>query len=351
MLLERSRFDEPRVGETLAPDVQPLLADLGLWPQFLNLHPLPSYGTRSLWGDANAAEQSHLLTPYLCGWHVDRLEFDRMLACSAAQAGARLRFGARVLRCMQNADGGVTLHVGDVGSTSYDEIRADFVIDASGRGGTVGRSFNARYAIFDRLVGVAAQFDDALAKTHCYTLVEATADGWWYSAPLTPDRSVAMFMTDGDLPIARNIRALPRWRAAVQRTTLMGERVGAGRLRCGPRIINAVSQRLVRASHDHARWLAVGDAALSVDPISGSGVLNALRMAEAAASTVVAVLSGVGEAIASYEAERDNECTEYLIKRAAYYGMEERWPDTPFWQRRLAAWERHLSVAPPHTPS
>ena len=336
-LLERSRFDFPRVGESLAPGVQPLLADLGVWQQFLDLKPLPSYGTRSLWGTSTAADHSHLLTPYLCGWHVDRLAFDHMLARSAVQAGAQLRLGARLLRCAANPDGGVTLHVGEVEAPDCcDEIRADFVVDASGRGGVVGRSFGSRYAVFDRLVGVAVQFDDAHAGTHCYTLVEATSDGWWYSAPVAPDRSVAMLMTDGDLPPARGTRALPQWRAAVQRTTLTSGRVGAGEPRWGPRIIPAVSQRLVRARHDRARWLAVGDAALSVDPISGSGVVRALRTAQAAASTVLAALSGADEAIAGYEVERDKECAAYLVERATYYGIEGRWSDAPFWRRRVA---------------
>ena len=31
VLLERSHFDRPRIGETLAPAVQPLLLELGVW--------------------------------------------------------------------------------------------------------------------------------------------------------------------------------------------------------------------------------------------------------------------------------------------------------------------------------
>src|SRR6476660_9824070 len=86
VLFDRSNFDGPRVGESLAPTVQPLLIDLGVWQEFLDLKPLPSYGTRSVWGDSLEAEHSHLQSPYLCGWHVDRVAFDRMLADSAVRA-------------------------------------------------------------------------------------------------------------------------------------------------------------------------------------------------------------------------------------------------------------------------
>jgi flavin-dependent dehydrogenase len=348
-LLERSRFDTPRVGESLAPGVQPLLADLGVWPQFLDLHPLPSYGTRSVWGAATAEEHSHMLTPYLCGWHVDRLAFDRMLADSAAKAGAQLMLGVRVLRCAPSPNGGVILQVGEVkDSARLDEIRADFVVDAGGRVGALARSFGSRYATFDRLVGVGAQFNDALAGAHCYTLVETTPDGWWYSAPVATDRSVAMLMTDGDLSASLGAKAWPQWRAALRRAKLTSERVGVGKPHWGPRIFSAASRRLVRAAGDRARWLAVGDAALSVDPISGSGVIRALRTAQDAASTVLATLTGASEAIAGYEAERDKECSAYLVERAAYYSIERRWPSAPFWRRRVAVLERHLRAASSH---
>src|SRR5205809_8033562 len=49
-LVERTRFEKPRVGESLSPAVQPLLAELGVWQEFLRLEPLPSYGMRSIWG-------------------------------------------------------------------------------------------------------------------------------------------------------------------------------------------------------------------------------------------------------------------------------------------------------------
>ncbi|HLN98982.1 MAG TPA: NAD(P)/FAD-dependent oxidoreductase [Pyrinomonadaceae bacterium] len=344
VLLERSRFERPRIGESLAPGVQPLLADLGVWPGFRSLRPMPSYGTRSLWGSPMAAEHSHMLTPYLCGWHVDRLAFDSMLAHSAVEAGAQLRLGMRVLRCVPNSNGSFVLHIADTEDTNQlEELRADFVVDASGRSSVLARRFGARYAVFDNLIGIAAQFDDSCANAHCYTLVEAMPEGWWYSAPVATDRSVAMLMTDGDLARVQDWKALPRWRTALQRTTLTDARINGSKLRWGPRIFSAISHRLLRNRDDRARWLAVGDAALAVDPISGSGVIRALRTAQAAAWTTIAVLSGSNKAIASYEDDRDKECTAYLFERAEYYGIERRWLNAPFWHRRATALERAKS--------
>jgi flavin-dependent dehydrogenase len=95
------------------------------------------------------------------------------------------------------------------------------------------------------------------------------------------------------------------------------------------------SHRLVRPG-DRRPWLAVGDAALAVDPVSGSGVVRALRTAEAAAHTIVSILDSPYETpqlLAAYEAAHDRECTTYLTERARYYGIERRYR-TPFWARR-----------------
>jgi flavin-dependent dehydrogenase len=338
VLLERSHFESPRVGESLAPGVQPLLADLGLWQQFLDLQPLPSYGTRSAWGAALPNEHSHLLSPYLSGWHVERSSFDRMLAESAGQAGAQLLLNTRMIHCSTQTNGGVLLQVAD-GADSHEnfELRAGFVVDASGRPAALARSFGARRIVFDHLVGVAAQFEDPRAGSACYTLIETTADGWWYSAPVNPDHSVAMLMTDGDLSNVRQMRKLAHWRAALKQTALTSARLDGAKIRWGPRVFSAVSQRLIRPPTGSNRWLAVGDATLAVDPISGSGVIRALRTAQDAAATIIAVLLGNAQALDAYEDRRNKECTAYLFERLAYYNIEQRWPDAPFWRRREAS--------------
>ena len=79
-------------------------------------------------------------------------------------------------------------------------------------------------------------------------------------------------------------------------------------------------------------------------------MLRALRTARAGADTIVEWLANpASDAIARYEAERDLDCTSYLEERAAYYALEERWPDQPFWARRAAAVAayRAASAAPP----
>ena len=99
-------FDAPRVGESLAPATQPLLRNSGCgrssWPS----RPCPLRHAQRLGQCRNARSHSHLMSPYGCGWHVDRLAFDRMLAEAAViAAGAELRCGTASSSAKEADDG------------------------------------------------------------------------------------------------------------------------------------------------------------------------------------------------------------------------------------------------------
>src|SRR4051794_13886622 len=86
ILVEASHFDRPRIGETLAPDVEPLLRRLGVWQRFGELAPLPSWGVRSHWVAEQIDTQPYFGHPYGQGWHVDRRAVDQLLAAAAEDA-------------------------------------------------------------------------------------------------------------------------------------------------------------------------------------------------------------------------------------------------------------------------
>src|SRR5262245_54098288 len=86
-LVERSQYDQIRIGETLPPSAQPLLAELGLWERFQRQGHLRSSLLRSVWGQSEVYENDFSLHPYGCWWHLDRTRFDAFLAEVAADEG------------------------------------------------------------------------------------------------------------------------------------------------------------------------------------------------------------------------------------------------------------------------
>jgi flavin-dependent dehydrogenase len=351
-LLERSRFEAVRIGESLTPGVQGELRALGAWSEFLALGPLPCWGTRGLWGDEQPHSHTHIASPYGCGWQVDRRAFDESLSRVAARAGVRVLLG-QTLRASHWHGGSWQLRVGvsaDVARANAagpdHTLTARVLIDATGRVASIGRVRGARRLQFDRLVGVATCWAQPRSDQGGHLLVEAAREGWWYSArlpsgarPFPGESTIALLMTDADL-CARGRQNQPDgWHAALRATHATLARLLGARCVGAPRVHCAHSQRMQRSDRIDPRphpWLAVGDAALAVDPLSGSGVLRALRMGRAGADTAEHILERphvTREALAAYEAARDDECTAYLVERAQHYASERRF-DAPFWARR-----------------
>jgi flavin-dependent dehydrogenase len=81
-------------------------------------------------------------------------------------------------------------------------------------------------------------------------------------------------------------------------------------------------------------WVAVGDSASSYDPLSGRGIVKALRHGQAAAQAIDARLRGDPTDMDHYAAQVQREFEEYARQRRSYYSLEQRWTDQPFWQRR-----------------
>ena len=125
VVIERSSYEEWRVGETLAPGVLPLLDYLGA-NEIVDLQ-LRAYGTSAAWGSADVVSRAFLFSGAGDAWHLDRRRFDAALAELVREHGGTLLTNALV-ESESRVDGRWHLHLHD-GSA----IAAPFVIDASGR--------------------------------------------------------------------------------------------------------------------------------------------------------------------------------------------------------------------------
>ncbi|MCW2811307.1 MAG: hypothetical protein JWP61_1765, partial [Friedmanniella sp.] len=81
-------------------------------------------------------------------------------------------------------------------------------------------------------------------------------------------------------------------------------------------------------------WLAVGDAAITFDPLASYGIGTALGAGVYAAAAVAGHLAGRPDALPRYAAVVDGLFAPYLVLRHERYTAERRWPDAPFWRRR-----------------
>ena len=319
VLYEQSHYDALRLGETLPPSVNPLLRRLDLWERFGALQAMPSYQTASAWGATEPSDRSFILSPYGHGWHVDRARFDAMLVDAAEQAGARVLRGARVGK-VSRADGVLRVEADE-------PVLPTTVVDATGRTARVARALGANRVPLDKLVCAARVFAIGSEPTGD-TFIEAAPDGWWYASPLPDQRRIIALFTDAHEVVRARLATMDGWTEALARTEHVADLVCG--MPCGKiRVTTSASHELEPPVGDD--WIAVGDAAFAVDPLSSGGVDFALRSATAAADVLL------GGARSAYRRQIAAEAREYRRLRAEIYGWEHRFADAEFWRvRRLS---------------
>ncbi len=323
VLLDREAEPVDRIGETLPAAARGPLAALGLWEDFLADGHLPCYARQSVWGGSEPITMDTLFDPHGVGWRLDRRRFEARLREAAVDAGTTLLAPAAVTRISRNGDSW-RLQAGGK------EIAARLLIDASGRGARPLRPWAGAAPKNDRLLCTWLKVplrEEAASVTYS----QSVEDGWWYSAPLPNGRRVIAFHTDPDLARGWHADLAARAQATPRLADLIAD-ADFGRA-SAPRTCVAYGARLRGAAGPG--WLAVGDAAMSFDPLSSQGLFHALYTGMKGGEAAARMLAGDALAGPAFAAALEPVWDTYLFHRAIYYGMERRWPDAPFWHRRL----------------
>jgi flavin-dependent dehydrogenase len=256
---------------------------------------------------------------------VDRDRFDALLVDQAADHGVTLRTNARAT-WRRRVTGGWEVATGGAA------VVARFLVDASGRPATLRRSRP------DALLGVTGCWDGAGRDRPGLVAL----DNGWVWAAAGPRCDVTVFVDP------------PAWRALdgepVARYTRLVE--AADVVSGGARLVGGVSAAdasgaLARVSGPD--WLAVGDAALALDPLSSSGVQHAIQGALTATAVVHTGLTSPHSAALAL-----NHYGETLVRAAAHhvewtresYAAVAAVRPTPFWTARAGGVERPVARMP-----
>jgi len=310
----------PADGETLKPVLRPRLESIGLWER-VRPAAKPLTETTSSWGTDEPSDISSVLDPYGDSWLIDRRHFDRVLVEAAVDAGAVLVPG-QAIGARRHVDG-PWLVAARTGGGDID-IRGDWVVDATGRAAWLVRQSGSRRRI-ERLTATGRRYDGGRAEARL--LIESVSTGWWYSVP----------SFDGAL-IAVHVAAHPLddddWETAISAAPLTAERVGRGTV-AGPSWVRPAGSSLSFITGSNL--LAVGDAMVSFDPVTGDGLSFAVVSGIEAATTIAAAAGGDGTARDRYLRGAELLFARYCENRRQVYGDEHRWPDAPFWSTQRAS--------------
>lgn len=313
LLVGAGGWQRPGTIELLSGRLRPLLARLGVLEEVERRAPACA-STVFRWGGERFAERSAAADPWGPGWAVDRAWLDPLLEQAAVAGGARL-LRARV-RELLRAGGRWELRCACADGTTA-TVSAEAVTVATGRGavGAVSAGLLVRRRVRE-LIAVTAWAPE-LASLGPRLLVDAAGDGWWYAMGDGRGATVG-YVTDAPLLGGGSARLRGAWEAA--RPAWLPP-IG-GRLHGRPAFVQAASW----PDRDDD-LIAIGDAALALDPLSGHGLAVALEGALVAAEDRAAYRRWHRERLARALAEEPR----------VYAPMARRRPASPFWAVRAAS--------------
>lgn len=325
-LVDRAEMPGWRIGETLPGAARRPLVAIGAWEAFAAAGHEDAPLKASRWGSEEKQLLDAFRDPDGVGWRLERSRFERDLRSNAVRRGAHLMAGRSVSR-IERGSAGWHLEL-----DSGEMIEAALVIDASGRRSRLLEGFGQRRTALDRLA-CAYQRVPLIGPGDPSTYTQSTRDGWWYSAVLPGGERLIAFHSDADLGAFRAVREAGPLEVAANTPGLAG--VVAD---CDFGVAGAVETCSAASAAGSAAgkgWFAAGDAATALDPLSSQGLFNALVTGIEAGEAALSLLRGHATAPHRYAARIAAIWQAYLEHRAIYYGMEARWRDAPFWQRRL----------------
>jgi 2-polyprenyl-6-methoxyphenol hydroxylase-like FAD-dependent oxidoreductase len=312
-------------GETLAPRGEFLLAQLGLVDHCLAGHHV-TQTVLSCWRTSRLDETGLAFDPHGRMWHLNRPAFDNALLTHAIHSGVDIldRNSHRVSGISRQAS---RWDIGLASSDCEHAIQVRHLVDATGRSHSLARAMGARRILRDPLIalfGVSEQSSQDVAPL----LIEPVSQGWWYSLGLPQGQFLAAFVTDPKLVKLSAEMRESVWNAMLDDAphTRIRMSFSHGALN----VVSAESARLDRMSGEG--WLAIGDAAMSFDPLSSHGLCSAIEQAIDAAEIVSA--PGVDMAVTDFDAKRKHLFGKYSAQRVTFYSSVQRFSGYPFWQNQ-----------------
>lgn len=327
-VLERGAYAEPKVGESLSPGVRGLLQYLDLWERFEQEQRLSLLGSEAAWGSDTLGTMDFILTLHGAGWALDRQCFEQMMADEVARRGVQLQTETTVATCHYD---GTVWHL-DLGNRA---ITARYVIDAAGRTSRFSLRDGAHRQRNDTLTAISTRLPRA-ADTQQMTRVEAFEDGWWYAAPLPSGDTIVCLFSDAERIHAQRLSDPAVWADRLSQTRHIQPLIKAGRTQpLHLETLPAFSSLLSRGD-PNTPMVAAGDAIAARDPLSSSGIPNAIGSGIQAARVAADWLFGTGALKPAYLDGVAQDHAAYLKTHWRTYRTEDRWADAPFWRFRSA---------------
>jgi len=326
VVLEREKFPRFHIGESLLPFSMKAFARLGLHDKFGRAGFVEKFGGEMYGACSREGVKFYFEDGFRSqidrSYQVPRAEFDKILLDNAAEAGAEVREQTIVERIEFRADD-AALSL----SRSNEQIRARYLIDASGRNSLVSSMFKLKQK-YEHLqkISIFAQYDGVFrdeGRDGTLTRMVRAIDRWFWVIPLQSERTSIGVVLDAAVYKKSGLTAEEFLAYATAEQPLLTERMQNATRATPVRVEADFSYRNSRLTGD--RWMLAGDAAGFIDPVFSSGVFLAVLAGERAADALHEVLDAPARKrrlFARYEKDIGKAMDVYLRFVNAWYSKE-----------------------------
>ena len=324
VVLERDKFPRFHIGESLLPFSMQAFTRLGLHEKFARAGFMEKFGGEMYGACGGDGVKFYFEDGFRSqtdrSYQVTRADFDKLLLDHAAENGAEVREQTGVDKVeFSNDDATITLSTG--------EIRARYVIDASGRNSILGAKFKLKknYEHLQK-VSVFAHYDGmtrAEGRDGTLTRMVRAIDRWFWVIPLSATRTSVGVVLDGAVFKKSGLSPEDFLEQAILEQPILMQTMREAERVTPVRSAADFSYRSTRLTGD--RWMLAGDAAGFIDPVFSSGVFLAVLAGEQAADVLHELLDHPAKRkklFKRYERNINKAMDVYLRFVDAWYSKE-----------------------------
>jgi flavin-dependent dehydrogenase len=297
-------------------------------------------GNSVWWGDR--AVRHETFADDQPGFHVDRGSLEAVLVSAAERSGAAVMDRTTARSAEQTVEGW-SVRCEPEGRARA-ELRASWVVDASGRRGLIARSEGRRPDRSTTTLALVQWWRRAggWSVDHAHrTLVESYVDGWAWSVPLDAELRCFAAMVDGRPTEHGGTHAAEMLRSELAKTRHIG-RITEGAVPQGDAWACPASL-YTTARFGRPGLLLAGDAGSFIDPLSSFGVKKALSsgwLAGIAVHTALVDPAMTEAAVGFFDRREADVYRHYRRLSADFFEDAARVYGTSYWEKRASAARR-----------
>ena len=312
-------------GESLPPQATPVIKRLGLEPLLKKANHIVTTANLSAFGSDKIIETDFIFSPYGMGWHLDRKRFNQDLLSLCEAKGVSVLNSYKV-NSLNEKNNEWAIAFTDTNQHVL-SVKAQFLVDATGRSAQVLKHLSIKTHILDRLACRCVIYPHH-NQTHNNSLIESAKNGWWYSAGIPNNKLLVMYFSDTDCQAYKAMKSFEIFSERLNSTKHIKTKLNNT---ANLQVMSFTAQS-TQAEYIHGKnWLAVGDAAISYDPLSSQGIWQALLGAEMASNHII---NHSNSSESHYNNWITSQSKTYWQLHQQFYAQEQRWSHNKFWQRR-----------------